>query len=164
MKQPLKKKDLSKGFSLSAIKDEMGITGSNVDKPLDWIVRPKAYQDATQLPGIPVGYVTVVTGWSNTGKSTLLNCIVASCQKKGIIPVVFDTEGNFDFKYAIDCGMQATPVMGKIVDEETGEEKEGIVNYDGDFFLFNNQAILKYCGKKDYSTGKDKKETRSESL
>ena len=36
------------------------------------------------------------------------------------------------------------------IDEETGEEK--IVDYDGNFILFNNEAICEYCGDMDYST------------
>jgi hypothetical protein len=62
--------------------------------------------------------------------------------------VLFETESNFDFQYAINCGMEASPITE--IDEETGEVK--IVDYDGNFILFNNEAICEYCGDMDYST------------
>ena len=146
-KQPLKKKEI-KSFDLKAFKSK--ITSSPVaDKPMEWIIMPKAFQDALHIPGIPAGYMSGVRGWSDTGKSTIKNCLIAAAQKQGILPIIFETEGNFDFKYAIDCGMDATPVYG--TDEETGEEV--ITDYEGSFILFNNAAICEYCGDMDYSTG-----------
>ena len=154
-KQPLKKKEI-KAFDLKGFKNK--ITSAPVaDKPMDWIIMPKAFQDALHIPGIPAGYMSGVRGWSDTGKSTIKNCLIAAAQKQGILPIIFETEGNFDFKYAIDCGMDATPVMG--IDEETGEEI--VVDYDGNFILFNNAAICEYCGDMDYSTGTKKTTKRS---
>ena len=154
-KQPLKKKEV-KTFDLKSFKEK--ITSAPVaDKPMEWIIMPKAFQDALHLPGIPKGYFSGVRGWSDTGKSTIKNCLIAAAQKQGILPVIFETEGNFDFKYAIDCGMDATPVMG--VDEETGEEI--VVDYEGNFILFNNAAICDYCGDMDYSTGTKKSTKRT---
>ena len=118
---------------------------------------PKAFQDALHIPGIPAGYMSGVRGWSDTGKSTIKNCLIAAAQKQGILPIIFETEGNFDFKYAIDCGMEATPIEG--VDEETGEVK--IVDYEGNFILFNNAGICEYCGDMDYSTGTKKSTKRT---
>ena len=154
-KQPLKKKEV-KTFNIKDFKSK--ITSAPVaDKPMEWIIMPKAFQEALHIPGIPKGYFSGVRGWSDTGKSTLKNCLIAAAQKEGILPIIFETEGNFDFKYAIDCGMDATPVMG--VDEETGEEK--IVDYEGDFILFNNTTICDYCGDMDYSTGTKKSTKRT---
>ena len=154
-KQPLKKKEI-KAFDLKAFKSK--ITSSPVaDKPMEWIIMPKAFQDALHIPGIPAGYMSGVRGWSDTGKSTIKNCLIAAAQKQGILPIIFETEGNFDFKYAIDCGMDATPVYG--TDEETGEEV--ITDYEGSFILFNNAAICEYCGDMDYSTGTKKTTKRT---
>ena len=154
-KQPLKKKEI-KSFDLKAFKSK--ITSSPVaDKPMEWIIMPKAFQDALHIPGIPAGYMSGVRGWSDTGKSTIKNCLIAAAQKQGILPIIFETEGNFDFKYAIDCGMDATPVYG--TDEETGEEV--ITAYEGSFILFNNAAICEYCGDMDYSTGTKKTTKRT---
>ena len=150
MAQPLKKKEIKK-FDIGAFKKKIS-SAPVADKPMEWIIMPKAFQDALHIPGIPAGYMSGVRGWSDTGKSTIKNCLIAAAQKQGILPIIFETEGNFDFKYAIDCGMEATPVNG--VNEETGEET--IVDYDGNFILFNNAAICDYCGDMDYSTGTKK--------
>jgi len=155
MAQPLKKKEIKK-FDVNAFKKKIS-SAPVADKPMEWILMPKAFQDALHIPGIPAGYMSGVRGWSDTGKSTIKNCLIAAAQKQGILPIIFETEGNFDFKYAIDCGMEATPVMG--VDEETGEEK--VVDYEGSFILFNNAAICDYCGDMDYSTGTKKSTKRT---
>ena len=155
MAQPLKKKEIKK-FDIGAFKKKIS-SAPVADKPMEWIIMPKAFQDALHIPGIPAGYMSGVRGWSDTGKSTIKNCLIAAAQKQGILPIIFETEGNFDFKYAIDCGMEATPVMG--VDEETGEEK--IADYEGNFILFNNAAICDYCGDMDYSTGTKKSSKRT---
>ena len=155
MAQPLKKKEVKK-FDVSAFKKKIS-SAPVADKPMEWILMPKAFQDALHIPGIPAGYMSGVRGWSDTGKSTIKNCLIAAAQKQGILPIIFETEGNFDFKYAIDCGMEATPIEG--VDEETGEMK--IVDYDGNFILFNNAAICDYCGDMDYSTGTKKSTKRT---
>lgn len=155
MAQPLKKKEIKK-FDIGAFKKKIS-SAPVADKPMEWIIMPKAFQDALHIPGIPAGYMSGVRGWSDTGKSTIKNCLIAAAQKQGILPIIFETEGNFDFKYAIDCGMEATPVSG--VNEETGEET--IVDYDGNFILFNNAAICDYCGDMDYSTGTKKSTKRT---
>ena len=155
MAQPLKKKEIKK-FDIGEFKKKLS-NAPVADKPMEWIIMPKAFQDALHIPGIPAGYMSGVRGWSDTGKSTIKNCLIAAAQKQGILPVIFETEGNFDFKYAIDCGMEATPVEG--VDEETGEMK--IVDYEGNFILFNNAGICEYCGDMDYSTGTKKSTKRT---
>ena len=38
--------------------------------------------------------------------------------RQGVLPVIFETEGNFDFQYAKDCGMDIEPIYGEIEDEE----------------------------------------------
>ena len=155
MAQPLKKKEIKK-FDIGEFKKKLS-NAPVADKPMEWIIMPKAFQDALHIPGIPVGYMSGVRGWSDTGKSTIKNCLIAAAQKQGILPIIFETEGNFDFKYAIDCGMEATPIEG--VDEETGEVK--IVDYEGNFILFNNAGICEYCGDMDYSTGTKKSTKRT---
>jgi len=146
MAQPLKKKNV-KAFDIKDFKKNLKLP-TTADKPMEWFIMPKGYVDALSLPGIPKGYFSGCCGWNSTGKSTLKNCLIASAQRQGVLPVLFETESNFDFQYAINCGMEATPIMG--VDEETGEEK--IIDYDGNFILFNNEAICEYCGDMDYST------------
>lgn len=172
MVQPAKKAPIKKKATIDSLKEKMNfgvkvnngeIEGaSNADKPMDWIIMPKAFQDAIKLPGFPMGYVSTICGHSNTGKSTLVNHAIVAAQRQGLIPVIYDTENNFDFQYAIDMGMEATPVYGEIdvekVDPETGEvtiETENrIIEYDGPFFYFNNSILLDRYGDIDHQTGK----------
>lgn len=179
MKQPIKKKEFAKP-SIASFKEKYGLTmkskkdlvKSTADKPTDFIPLPEAFADAIKLPGIPKGYLTIVTGWSNTGKSTIKNCLIASCINNGILPVIYETENNFDFQYAIDCGMKATPIYDDVevehIDEETGEityttEKQ-IINYDGEFLYFDNKILAEMYGNRDYSTGKESKTKRKEAV
>lgn len=169
MKQPVKKKTFTKP-SIGDIKSKMGLTvesvqdytKSSADKPMAFIPMPEAFSEAVKLPGIPMGYLSLVSGWSNTGKSTIKNSLIASCINNGILPVIYETETSFDFKYAIDCGMKATPIYGDIeiekVDLETGEvtyETENrIINYEGDFIYFDHTILAELYGDNDYSSGK----------
>lgn len=155
-KQPLKKKEV-KSFSVKDFKkDFLGEKVSKTaDKELEWIIMPSAFQEAVKLPGIPMGRTTMVRGWSDTGKSTLKNLAIAAAMRQGVLPVIFETEGNFDFQYAKDCGMDIEPIYGEIEDEETGEVREGIVDWEGNYVLFTPTKMCDFCGKMDYSTGKE---------
>ena len=164
--QPLKKKEPKK-FNISDFKSKLGFQQtqetSNADKPMEWLVMPDAYSAALRLPGIPENYVTTVVGHSNVGKSTLVNHALVAAQRKGRIPVIYDTENNFDFTYARDMGFEAEPVYGdveiEVVDPETGEitiaTERRIVSYEGNFIYFNNAILAERYGKMDYATGKE---------
>lgn len=168
MRQPIKKKEFKRP-SIAALKEQLNLSVKNgedlihsaAEKPINFITLPEAFSDALKLPGIPEGYLTIVTGWSNTGKSTIKNCLIASCINNGILPIIFETESNFDFQYAIDCGMKATPVYGDVeiedVDPETGEityhTESRIINYEGDFIYFDNKILADRYGDIDHSTG-----------
>ena len=75
MAQPLKKKEVKK-FDIGAFKKKIS-SAPVADKPMEWIIMPKAFQDALHIPGIPAGYMSGVRGWSDTGKSTIKNCLIA---------------------------------------------------------------------------------------
>lgn len=145
---------------------------SNADKPMEWLTMPEAFQDATKLPGIPIGYVTSVIGHSNTGKTTLLNHAMVSAQRQGYIPVYFDTENAFSFEYAVKMGLDATPIYGDVqvedVDPETGEVsyhiENRIVNWEGNFLYYNTTKLAEQYGTFDYSTGKDTNKNRGEAV
>ena len=166
-KQAVKKGAGVKSFSVQDFKKNLlGEEHSkSADKELEWILMPKAFQTALNLPGLVTSRISLLRGWSDVGKSSLKNCAIAAAMKQNILPIIFETEGNFDFQYAKDCGMDITPVYGKIeeVDETTGEliEKEGIIDWQGDYFLFTNKAICDFCGDNDYSTGTKKKTKRN---
>lgn len=174
MKQAIKKKTFSKP-SISSIKEKLGLKTtkdhmvvSSANKPVEFIPMPEAFEEALKLPGIPMGEVTLIYGHSNTGKSALVNCLVASCQKQGILPVIFDTENHFSFKFAIDCGMQAEPIYDdvevEVINEETGEitieNEKQIVDYDGEFIYMDSEILADRYGDMDYSAGKKVKAKR----
>lgn len=160
MGQPLKKKESAKRFSVKDFKTNLlGKDNSMAaDKPLEWIIMPEAFQEALKLPGIPMGRVTMIRGWQDTGKTTLKNLAIASAMKQGILPVIFETESNFDFSYAKDCGMPIEPVYEEedVLNQETGEyeKKKVIVDWEGDYILFTPKKICEFCGDNDYATGK----------
>lgn len=182
MAQPLKKKEIKKKPSIADLKAKMGfgvsvekgeIKGaSNADKPMDWLIMPKAYQEAVKLPGFPMGYVSTICGHSNTGKSTLINHAIVAAQRQGLIPVIYDTENNFDFNYAIDMGLDAHPVYGdvdsEVINPDTGEveivTENKVIEYVGEFFYFNNSILIDRYGDIDYSTGKRGQKKRSKAV
>lgn len=179
MKQAIKKGAGIKKKGISAWKEKVGLNVtaanlevSNADKPMDWLVMPKAFQEATRLTGFPIGYVSMIGGFSDTGKTTILNHVLVSAQRQGFIPVIYDTENNMDWKYLTDMGFEATPVYGEIdvehVDPETGEvtytKENRIITYDGDFIYFNNNILAAKYGQYDYSTGKEIKNKRKEAV
>lgn len=169
MGQPIKKGQTIKRKGIGAYKEKMGLNPkegekikvSNANKPQEWILMPKAFQDVTKLPGIPQSTVVSVIGHSNTGKSTLINHAIVSAQKQGLIPVIIDTENSFSFNYAMQMGFEAEPIYGNIeiedVDPETGEltthMEKGITQWDGNFLYYNNAILCEQFGDWDYSSG-----------
>ena len=179
MKQAIKKGAGIKKKGISAWKEKVGLNVtaanlevSNADKPMDWLVMPKAFQEATRLTGFPIGYVSMIGGFSDTGKTTILNHVLVSAQRQGFIPVIYDTENNMDWKYLTDMGFEATPVYAERdvehVDPETGEvtytKENRIITYDGDFIYFNNNILAAKYGQYDYSTGKETKNKRKDAV
>lgn len=160
-KQPVSKKTISvtsgdltdKKDVLNAFKTKNNLNGVK-DKELEWIVLPEGFYDAVKLPGIPKGYVSDIMGHSDTGKSTFKLEIIAQCQRVGILPVIYETEGNFPWEHARMCGVEFEDVYDDVINEETGEIERKVVDHSG-FFLYYDAAILyeKY-GKMDYKDNK----------
>lgn len=172
VKQAIKKKtfakpSLSELRALGGFKEREGtpVKDTNAEKKLEFITMPEAFVEATKLPGIPMGYVTLCEGWSNTGKSTIKNCLIASCQQRGILPVIFETENNFDWQYARDCGMEFEDIIGDVIDPNTGEViPNQVIDHDGFYFFYNNTILAEHCGKNDYATGKETKTCRKQAV
>ena len=176
MKQAIKKgTGIQKKGGLSAYKKKIGlevssdnIVVSNADKPMEWLMMPKAFNEATRLPGFPMGYVSMIGGFSDTGKTTIINHVLVAAQRQGYIPVIYDTENNMDWKYLMDMGFEAEPVYGDVdvenYDPETGEvtitKENQIIGYDGNFIYYNNTLLANQFGNNDYSNGKQTKEKR----
>ena len=149
------KKVSKQSFDLNKFKKNKGLDKKVKDKELSWIPLSKGFHDAVGIPGIPRGYVTLFRGYSNTGKSTAIYEAIKSCQKTGDLPVIIDTESNFDWNHAKSIGIE----YEEIVDEETGE----VLDYDGDFIFVDSDDLLNMYEKFDYGEGKEKsKAQRSE--
>lgn len=149
VKGPLKKSGVveKKVFNLSDFKKKFNLNHSVKDQDLTWIPLSKSYHEALGIPGFARGYVQIVRGYSNTGKSTAIYEGVAGAQKIGDFPVIIETEGNWNWEHARNIGVKFT----EVVDEATGE----IVDYEGDFLLFKGGDLLREYGKYDYSTSKE---------
>jgi hypothetical protein len=131
-------------FDLTSFKTNSGLQSNVKDKDLEWIPLGEAFSDITKC-GIAKGYVTLLRGYSNTGKSTGMYEGIASCQKLGILPVIIDTEGNFNWEYARNVGVEFNEVTN-----DNGE----IINYDGFFIFMNTDLIEQKYGKYKHDEGK----------
>ncbi len=133
-RKPTQKKE----FSLDDFKKREQLNDV-ADKPLKWIEISSAMKKATGLLGFPIGYVSLVRGFTNTGKSTALCEGIVSAQTNGILPIIIDTENNI--------GKDRLAKMG--------------FDWEGEHILINNEYLLDNFGKvKD----KDRKEAAIEDL
>jgi hypothetical protein len=129
-----------KSFSLDNFKKSIGAT-EVASKPLKWIPIDEGLREATGMPGVPVGYVTLFRGYSNTGKSTALMRSIVNAQKMGQFPIIIDTENN------IDEGNKRLTLMG--------------FDWNGEYLLVNNKYLLEEYGSKQ---DKDRKEASIEDM
>lgn len=70
--------------------------------------------------GVPVGRITGFSGPSAAGKTYIINKILANAQRKGIMPVIFDTEAAIDASSTTGVGLD--PDQVKYVPVQTVEE------------------------------------------
>jgi len=136
----VRKPTVKKKFSLDDFKKKIG-ADTVPSKPLLWIPIDDALKEATGMPGVPKGYVTLFRGYSNTGKSTALMRSIVNAQKMGIMTVIIDTENN------IDEGNERLTLMG--------------FDWSGDYILVNNKFLLDNFGK---LQNKERKEAAIEDL
>jgi len=140
-KQPIQKSD----FNLDEFKKSEGLNFIVKDKELAWIPLSEAFHDAVKVPGIPIGFFTSFRGFSNTGKSTAIYEGVVGCQKLGILPIIYETEGNWNWEHAKNIGVE----FEEFVDEETGE-----MNYRGDFIFLQGPDLVKMYACYDHQHSK----------
>ena len=70
--------------------------------------------------GVPVGRITGFSGPSAAGKTYIINKILANGQKKGMVPVIFDTEAAIDASSTTGVGLD--PDQVKYVPVQTVED------------------------------------------
>jgi hypothetical protein len=129
-----------KSFSLDDFKKKIGAEDVP-SKPLQWIPIDDGLREATGMPGVPKGYVTLFRGYSNTGKSTALMRSIVNAQKMGDFPIIIDTENN------IDIGNKRLTLMG--------------FDWNGEYLLVNNKYLLDNYGIKQ---DKNRKEASIEDM
>jgi len=129
-----------KEFSLDKFKAKIGANDVR-SKKLKWIKIDDALTEATGMPGVPKGYVTLFRGYSNTGKSTALMKSIVNAQKDGDLVIIIDTENN------IDIGNERLTLMG--------------FDWNKDYILVNNKFLLDNFGK---VQDKDRNEASIEDL
>lgn len=134
---------VKKPFDADAFLESEGLNSEPKDKDITWIPLSKAWFDALGLPGFPRGFVSLVRGFSNTGKSTAFYEAIAGAQKIGDYVIVIETEGNWNAEHAKQVGVR----FKEDVDKKTGEIK---IKPDG-FMLIRNQDLYNryknYCHK-----------------
>ena len=118
---------------LEKFKKGKNLSSGVVFKEQRWINLSQAFQDTLQIPGIPVGHITLLRGHSDTGKTTALLEAAVSAQRMGILPVFIITEMKWDWNHAREMGFQ----FEEVADEKTGE----IIDYKG-FFLYIDRERL----------------------
>jgi len=86
-KKTIKKKE----FNINDFKEKFKINDDE-QNPLSWLPMSKSYQDVTGLEGIPHCELTLVRGYSDTGKSTFIYEAAVAAQQNGELPIIIDTE------------------------------------------------------------------------
>lgn len=86
--------------------------------------------------GIPKGRITIFAGPSQTGKTLLVNKILGLAQKRGIIPVIFDTE--FAIDKTTTAGVGLDPDKTKYVPVYTIENARNQISTFLDSIVENN--------------------------
>lgn len=142
-------------FDLDSFLESESLDSAPKDKDLTWVPLSKGWHDALKLPGFPRGFVSLVRGYSNTGKSTAFYEAIVGAQKIGDLPIVIETEGNWSDEHARQVGVK----FKEVVDEETGE----ITYKPEDFILIKSKDL--YNRYKNYNHQDSKmmtKPTRTE--
>jgi len=133
-------------FNLDEFKAGRKLDDGVKDKPLEFIQISPAFQKTLGV-SIPTGTVTILRGYSNTGKSTALISAAIGCQRQGILPIIIDTENGFKFEHAREMGFE----YREDIDEETGE----VGQPKGQFIYIDNDKLIRDYSKKKYGKDRD---------
>jgi hypothetical protein len=124
---------IKKEFNLDNFKKSKNLSTVSIKfKDNKWIPLSSAFMEALQIPGIPVGHITLLRGHSDTGKTTALLEAAVSCQKMGILPVFIITEMKWSWEHARQMGLQF---------EEIPDDDGVVKDYNG-FFVYVDREKL----------------------
>ena len=121
-----------KSFDLSSFKAKKNLSQVKF-KPQTWIPLSKAFNDILQLPGIPIGHISILRGHSDSGKTTSMIEAAVSAQKMGILPIFIITEMKWNWEHAIKMGLK----VEEVYDEDSGE----LIDYSGDFIYIDRGSL-----------------------
>lgn len=86
--------------------DESSILTDEVAGARDYLSTTNLSLDlALNMPGIPVGRLTVVRGWESSGKTSFVTHLLAETQRRGGVPILLDSEFAFDEQRAARLGL-----------------------------------------------------------
>jgi RecA/RadA recombinase len=122
---PSRKKLEKKTFSLSDFKTKLKVEDTNI-KDLTWLPLSKAFQEATSLEGVPIGELTLIRGYSDTSKSSIMYEAMVSAQNNGFLPIIIDTENAMKREYLTNLGF----------------------DFDGDYIYVDSDYLVTNYGKK----------------
>ncbi len=123
---PARGKLAKKSFSLNDFKSKHKINDSEDLKPLSWLPLSPAFKAATGLEGIPIGELTLVRGYSDTGKSTVAYEAAVSAQQNGYLPIIIDTENALKKEHLQNMGF----------------------DFEGDYIYVDTEYLVVHYGKK----------------
>lgn len=81
-----------------------------------YVPMSEAFQEALEIPGMPMGVISCIYGKPDTGKTTQLMEAIVGCQKKEIIPILILTEHKFAYDRLIQMGGDPTAMIVVPVD------------------------------------------------
>ena len=162
-KQTPPKSAESEDFNLDAFLEEEGLGTTANDKPTTWIPLSKGWHDSLKLPGFARGYINLIRGYTNTGKSTAFYEAIVGAIEVGDFPVVIETEGNWQWSHAEKIGVKFIEEEIDAVDEETGEIVKKTIKKPDGFLLIRNHDLYKRYKNYDHAQSKmTKAPTRGE--
>lgn len=143
-----KKNTANQTYDLDQFKKDHGISGKSqkMKEPV-WYKFNDGFAEAIGVPGIPKGNGSQFIGFSDTGKSTGIYESIVAAQKVGDLPIIVDTEGNWNWEYAKSIGFE----FEEVLNEETGEP-----DIKGDFLFFQDDDLIDMYECYDYKEGKMK--------
>ncbi len=95
---------MSKKFDLSDyLKNEEA--EEIVYKPLQYVTMPKCFQDSTGIPGIPLGYLSMGYGLSDSGKTEIALHIAKQAAANDILPILVIGENKMEKSRLLEHGL-----------------------------------------------------------
>lgn len=105
-----------KEFNLEKYEESSKSSEEVIYKPTQYVTMPKCFQDSIGLPGIALGYSTMIYGLSDSGKTDVLLKVAREATKQDVLPIIIITENKLDKQRLQDHGL--TPGKNCILKED----------------------------------------------